>query len=180
MFDSVWSLIHLEGSAVHSKCINDQTLRSDIFLPKCPTHVRQIWESTLSKSDYLVRHFGLGRTFWSDVRVDIKKKNSTFLTCVGHFGRNVSDLRVWSLIHLECTADPSKCINDQTLRSDTEFCRTSLLKLSDKCPTKLSDKCPTKLSDKCPTKLSDQIVRQMSDQILPGRSESLHSQIVKL
>ena len=30
-----------------------------------------------------------------------------------------------------CT-DPSKCINDQTLRSDTEFCRTSLLKLSDK------------------------------------------------
>ena len=52
--------------------------------------------------------------------------------------------------------DPSKCINDQTLRSDTEFCRTSLLKLS------------------------DQIVRQMSDQILPGRSESLRSQIVKL
>ena len=41
-------------------------------------------------------------------------------------------------------------------QSDTEFCRTSLLKLSDKCPTKLSDK------------------------ILPGRSESLHSQIVKL
>jgi hypothetical protein len=54
------------------------------------------------------------------------------------------------------TTDPSKCINDQTLRSNTEFCRTSLLKLS------------------------DQIVRQMSDQILPGRSESLHSQIVKL
>jgi hypothetical protein len=51
--------------------------------------------------------------------------------------------------------DPSKCINDQTLRSDTEFCRTSLLKLFDKCPTKLSDK------------------------ILPGRSESLHSQIVR-
>ena len=47
--------------------------------------------------------------------------------------------------------DPSKCINDQTLTSSTEFCRTSLLKLSD-----------------------------MSDQILPGRSESLHSQIVKL
>ena len=44
--------------------------------------------------------------------------------------------------------DPSKCINDHTLRSNTEFCRTSLLKLSDK--------------------------------ILPGRSESLHSQIVKL
>jgi hypothetical protein len=30
------------------------------------------------------------------------------------------------------TTDPSKCINDQTLRSDAEFCRTSLLKLSDK------------------------------------------------
>jgi hypothetical protein len=27
--------------------------------------------------------------------------------------------------------DPSKCINDHTLRSDTEFCRTSLLKLSE-------------------------------------------------
>ena len=60
--------------------------------------------------------------------------------------------------------DPSKCINDQTLRSDREFCRTSHRQMSDKCPTKLSDKCPTKLSD----------------QILPGRSESLHSQIVKL
>ena len=58
--------------------------------------------------------------------------------------------------HIGIPTDPSKCINDQTLRSDTEFCRTSLLKLS------------------------DQIVRQISDQILPGRSESLHSQIVKL
>ena len=39
------------------------------------------------------------------------------------------------------------------------------------------------LSDFTPTnvrQMSDQIVRQMSDQILPGRSESLHSQIVKL
>jgi hypothetical protein len=54
------------------------------------------------------------------------------------------------------SSDPAKCINDHTLRSDTEFCRTSLLKLSDKCPTKSSDK------------------------ILPGRSESLHSQIAKL
>ena len=54
-----------------------------------------------------------------------------------------------------CT-DPSKCINDQTLRSDREFCQTSH------------------------RQMSDQIVRQMSDQILPGRSESLHSQIVKL
>jgi dolichyl-phosphate-mannose--protein O-mannosyl transferase len=50
---------------------------------------------------------------------------------------------------------PSKCINDQTLRSDREFCRTSHRQMSDKCPTKLSDKCPTKLSDKCPTKLFD-------------------------
>ena len=48
----------LNCHTVHSKCINDQTLRSDIFLPKCPTNVRQIWESTLSKSDYLVGHFG--------------------------------------------------------------------------------------------------------------------------
>jgi hypothetical protein len=55
-------------NTVHSKCINDQTLRSDIFLPKCPTNVRQIWES-----DILVGHCGLGRTFWSDVRVDIKR-----------------------------------------------------------------------------------------------------------
>jgi hypothetical protein len=42
-------------------------------------NVRQIWESTLSKSDYLVGHFGLGRTFWSDVRVDIKRFFFTFL-----------------------------------------------------------------------------------------------------
>ena len=27
---------------VHSKCINDHTLRFDIFLPKYPTNVRQI------------------------------------------------------------------------------------------------------------------------------------------
>ena len=25
---------------VHSKCINNHTLRSDIFLPKCPTNLR--------------------------------------------------------------------------------------------------------------------------------------------
>ena len=42
-------------------------------------NVRQIWESTLSKSDYLVGHFGLGQTFWSDVRVDIKRFFFTFL-----------------------------------------------------------------------------------------------------
>jgi hypothetical protein len=35
---------------------------------------------------------------------------------------------VWHL----CSTDPSKCINDHTLRSDMEFCRTSVLKLSDK------------------------------------------------
>jgi hypothetical protein len=44
---------------VHSKCINDHTLRSDIFLPKCPTNLRV---NTL-KSDYLVGHRGLGRTW---------------------------------------------------------------------------------------------------------------------
>jgi hypothetical protein len=27
-------------ATVHSKCINDHTLRSDIFLPKCPTNLR--------------------------------------------------------------------------------------------------------------------------------------------
>ena len=46
---------------VHSKCINDHTLRSDIFLPKCQTHSREMsdkFESTLSKSDYLVGHHG--------------------------------------------------------------------------------------------------------------------------
>ena len=36
---------------VHSKWINDQTLRSDIFLPKCPTNLRV---NTL----YLVGYFG--------------------------------------------------------------------------------------------------------------------------
>ena len=75
---------------VHSKCINDQTLRSDIFHPKCPTNIRQIWESTLSMSDYLVGHFGLGRTFWSDVRVDIKRFFFTFLEV------NMSNI-LWSM-----------------------------------------------------------------------------------
>ena len=36
------------------------------------------------------------------------------------------------------------------------------------------------MSDQIVRQMSNQIVRQMSDQILPGRSESLHSQIVKL
>ena len=73
-----------------AKCINDQTLRSDIFYPKCPTNVRQIWESTLSKSDYLVGQFGLGRTFWSDVRVDIKRFFFTLLEV------NMSNI-LWSM-----------------------------------------------------------------------------------
>ena len=42
------------------------TVHSKIILSG-PTYssqnVRQIWESTLSKSDYLVGHFGLGRTW---------------------------------------------------------------------------------------------------------------------
>jgi hypothetical protein len=43
---------------VHSKCINAHTLRSDIFLPKCPTHSREMFEkfeSQHSNCDYLVR-----------------------------------------------------------------------------------------------------------------------------
>ena len=50
-----------DSNTVHSKCINDHTLRSDIFLPKCPTHSREMsdkFESTLSKSHYLVGHRG--------------------------------------------------------------------------------------------------------------------------
>jgi hypothetical protein len=50
-----------DSNTVHSKCINDHTLRSDIFLPKCPTHSREMsdkFESTLSKSDYLVGRRG--------------------------------------------------------------------------------------------------------------------------
>ena len=78
---------------------------------------------------------------------------------------NLSVLHVWFKIWMEspCT-DPSKCINDQTLRSDREFCRTL----------------HRQMSDQIVRQMSDQIVRQMSDQILPGWSESLHSQIVKL
>ena len=52
--------------------------------------VRQIWESTLSKFDYLVGHFGLGRTFWLDVRVDIKRFFFTFLEV------NMSNI-LWSM-----------------------------------------------------------------------------------
>jgi hypothetical protein len=49
------------GTTVHSKCINYHTLRSDIFLPKCPTHSREMsdkFESTLSSP-----------TIWSDIVV---------------------------------------------------------------------------------------------------------------
>ena len=53
-------------------------------------NVQQIWESTLSKSDYLVGHFCLGRTFWSDVRVDIKRFLFTFLEV------NMSNI-LWSM-----------------------------------------------------------------------------------
>ena len=65
---------------VHSKCINDHTLRSDIFLPKCPTNLRV---NTLQ-----VQLFG--RTFWSDVRVDIKRFFFTFLEV------NMSNI-LWSM-----------------------------------------------------------------------------------
>ena len=44
---------------------------------------------------------------------------------------NVIFYKNMSNLHNRYT-DPSKCINDHTLRSDTEFCQTSLLKLSDK------------------------------------------------
>ena len=49
-------------TTVHSKCINDHTLRSDIFLPKCPTHSREIsvkFESRHSPSPII----------WSDIVV---------------------------------------------------------------------------------------------------------------
>jgi hypothetical protein len=50
---------------VHSKCINDHTLRSDIFIPKCPTHSREM-------SDKFESQHSLSPTIWSDiVRVDI-------------------------------------------------------------------------------------------------------------
>ena len=51
---------------VHSKCINAHTLRSDISLPKCPTHSREmsdtfesqhplsIWSTSWVHSEYLV------------------------------------------------------------------------------------------------------------------------------
>ena len=46
---------------VHSKCINAHTLRSDISLPKCPTHSREMsdkFESTPSYCEYLVENRG--------------------------------------------------------------------------------------------------------------------------
>ena len=54
---------------VHSKCINTHTLRSDISLPKCPTHSREM--SDKFESTPLVGHRGCTPSIWSDVRVDI-------------------------------------------------------------------------------------------------------------
>ena len=59
----------LVACTVHSKCINDQTLRSNIFLPKCPTFVDKCPTNLRVNT----------RTFWSDVRVDIKRFFFTFL-----------------------------------------------------------------------------------------------------
>ena len=47
---------------VHSKCINDHTLRSDIFLPKCPTHSREM-------SDKFESQHSPSPTIWSDIVV---------------------------------------------------------------------------------------------------------------
>ena len=47
---------------VHSKCINDHTLRSDIFLPKCPTHPREM-------SDKFESQHSPSLTIWSDILV---------------------------------------------------------------------------------------------------------------
>ena len=64
-------------------------------------------------------------------------------------------LKVYKIVYNCCISidasytDPSKCINDQTLRSDTEFCRTSLLKLSDQIvrPNPPRSECESPLSD---------------------------------
>ena len=47
---------------VHSKCINVHTLRSDIFLPRCPTHSREM-------SDRFESQHSLSPTIWSDIVV---------------------------------------------------------------------------------------------------------------
>ena len=118
------------------------------------------WKYTISgKNEFLILYFIVRLDFWPYVigRLNfwpyiMERLNFwPYVMVRMNFGPYIM-----VLLNFWPYTDPSKCINDQTLRSDTEFWRTSLLKLS------------------------DQIVRQMSDQILPGRSESLHSQIVKL
>ena len=53
-------------NTVHSKWFNDHTLRSDIFLPKCTTHSREM-------SDKFESQHSLSPTICSDVRVDISR-----------------------------------------------------------------------------------------------------------
>jgi hypothetical protein len=63
-----------DQTEIHSKCINAHTLRSDISLPKCPIHSREMsdkFESTPSNSKYLVGHRGCTPSIWLDVKVDI-------------------------------------------------------------------------------------------------------------
>jgi hypothetical protein len=83
VINSCWEKCDVKCAyTVHSKCINDHTLRSDIFLPKCPTNLRvnTLWV------------WLFGRTFWSwsDVRVDIKRFFFTFLEV------NMSNI-LWSM-----------------------------------------------------------------------------------
>ena len=54
--------LHVYVATVHSKCINDHTLRSDIFLPKCPTHSREM-------SDKFESQHSLSPTILSDIVV---------------------------------------------------------------------------------------------------------------
>ena len=79
------------------------------------------------------------------IDIDVSVKIFCCLTCYKSFNSFCrSDIgeevmfQAFQYINTCLHTDPSKCINDQTLRSDTEFCRTSLLELSDKCPTKSS------------------------------------------
>jgi hypothetical protein len=74
---------------VHSKCINDHTLRSDIFLPKCPTHSREM-------SDKFESQHSLNPTIWLDIVVVVGRESGYLKIFFTFLEVNMSNI-LWSM-----------------------------------------------------------------------------------
>jgi hypothetical protein len=101
-----------ECHTVHSKCINDHTLRSDIFLPKCPTNLRVNTLSPTIWSDIVVgRESGYLKIFFTFLEVNMSNilwsmcicKRTFFPVC--RMSRYVNTLVYFYLAPYSCQED---------------------------------------------------------------------------